>query len=595
MNIENDFLTDFDLFGKLPELYYNGKSKKSSVFGIVLTVIYIVLYIAFLIYKLVRMFKRVDVTFYDSYTFKGLPSIKLTNNEFYGGFAMGGIVDKKMYYITVDYVTEVKENGIPKINTVPVETDICKLEWFGSEYQEIFSDQPLHNYYCIKDFSGMVLEGYSNLERYSYFHVKFYPCVGTTDEGEECYDLIDRYKFFALNKVELKFQDNELNPEDFKTPVIRRELDMNSPIFMNLYQLVYSYIQIVNIETDEDITGLNFFTDNIRKEQYTKYDESFIIASPSPCTNILTEKGCPVAEFTLQLAAKVLTQKRQYTQLIDVLGDVGGLMEILYSLFNIISSLVTEVLYDKSLVNSLFSFDLNKKYVVFNHAKNKMKSLQENNVKKDIQKMGTLNLKEKIQELENNNNNIEIYAQENSGKRKIISKTNVLKTKKQIIMRKKPQYSGTTKFSKTSNILLKEQISPKENAPSNDNKIFLEKNKIISDNIHNINNKNLRTNTDNVNISEKDLTNIYINNWLICCFWCSSRKKNVNKILFDEGSKIITQRLDILVMFNHFYVIEIMQKKLGIEARGMNMSDNCKEILQIYNTSNNNYKTINNL
>ena len=595
MNIENDFLTDFDLFGKLPELYYNGKSKKSSVFGIVLTVIYIVLYIAFLIYKLVRMFKRVDVTFYDSYTFKGLPSIKITNNEFYGGFAMGGIVDKKMYYITVDYVTEVKENGIPKINTVPVETDICKLEWFGSEYQEIFSDQPLHNYYCIKDFSGMVLEGYSNLERYSYFHVKFYPCVGTTDEGEECYDLIDRYKFFALNKVELKFQDNELNPEDFKTPVIRRELDMNSPVFMNLYQLVYSYIQIVNIETDEDITGLNFFTDTIRKEQYTKYENSFIIASPSPCTDILTEKGCPVAEFTLQLAAKVLTQKRQYTQLIDVLGDVGGLMEILYSLFNIISSLVTEVLYDKSLVNSLFSFDLNKKYVVFNHAKNKMKSLQENNVKKDIQKMGTLNLKEKIQELENNNNNIEIYAQENSGKRKIISKTNVLKTKKQIIMRKKPQYSGTTKFSKTSNILLKEQISPKENAPSNDNKIFLEKNKIISDNIHNINNKNLRTNTDNVNISEKDLTNIYINNWLICCFWCSSRKKNINKILFDEGSKIITQRLDILVMFNHFYVIEIMQKKLGIEARGMNMSDNCKEILQIYNTSNNNYKTINNL
>ena len=48
-------------------------------------------------------------------------------------------------------------------------------------------------------------------------------------------------------------------------------------------------------------------------------------------------------------------------------------------------------------------------------------------------------------------------------------------------------------------------------------------------------------------------------------------------------------------MFDHFYVIEIMQKKLGIEARGMNMSDNCKEILQIYNTSNNNYKTINNL
>ena len=111
MNIENDFLTDFDLFGKVPELYYKGRSKKSSTFGIILTVIYIVLYIAFLIYKLVRMFKRVDMTFYDSYTFNGLPSIKLTNNEFFGGFGMGGIIDERMYYLTVEYVSLVNQNG----------------------------------------------------------------------------------------------------------------------------------------------------------------------------------------------------------------------------------------------------------------------------------------------------------------------------------------------------------------------------------------------------------------------------------------------------------------------------------------------------
>ena len=47
-------------------------------------------------------------------------------------------------------------------------------------------------------------------------------------------------------------------------------------------------------------------------------------------------------------------------QLIDVLGDVGGLMEILFTFLNIISSLLTEILYDKSLVNDLFSFDIEK-------------------------------------------------------------------------------------------------------------------------------------------------------------------------------------------------------------------------------------------
>ena len=105
MNIENDFLTDFDLFGKPPEFYYKGRSKKSSIFGIILTVIYVILYIAFLIYKLIRMFKRVDVTFYDSYTFQGIPSLPLTNNEFYGGFGMGGIVDERMYHLELYFVS----------------------------------------------------------------------------------------------------------------------------------------------------------------------------------------------------------------------------------------------------------------------------------------------------------------------------------------------------------------------------------------------------------------------------------------------------------------------------------------------------------
>ena len=97
MNIENDFLSDFDLFGKRPELYYKGKSKKASTLGLTLTIIYIILYIAFLIYKFVRMIRRVDVTFYDSYTFQGLPAINLTNNEFYAAMGLGGIVDERMY------------------------------------------------------------------------------------------------------------------------------------------------------------------------------------------------------------------------------------------------------------------------------------------------------------------------------------------------------------------------------------------------------------------------------------------------------------------------------------------------------------------
>ena len=223
MNIENDFLTDFDLFGKIPELYYKGKSKKSSKFGLTLTVIYIILYIAFLIYKLVRMFKRTDVTFYDSYTFQGLPSINVTNNEFYGGFGMGGIVDDRMYYLIVTYVSKWKVSGKWQNITKVLQTDICNIDWFGPDYKDIFADKPLEQYYCIKDVSGMVLEGYSNLERYSYFNVKFFPCVGTSPSGRPCYNKTRVENFFRVNTIELLIQSNDLNPEDYKTPVIRKK------------------------------------------------------------------------------------------------------------------------------------------------------------------------------------------------------------------------------------------------------------------------------------------------------------------------------------------------------------------------------------
>ena len=113
---------------------------------------------------------------------------------------------------------------------------------------------------------------------------------------------------------------------------------MNSPVFSGLFQFIYSYIQIVNIETDEDITGLNFFTDHIRKETYTRYEDSFIIASPFIYGDPLTNPNAPIADVTLQLDSKVLTEKRQYTQLIDVLGEIGGLMEMIYSLFSLICS-----------------------------------------------------------------------------------------------------------------------------------------------------------------------------------------------------------------------------------------------------------------
>ena len=63
----------------------------------------------------------------------------------------------------------------------------------------------------------------------------------------------------------------------------------------------------------------------------------------------------PICEIIIRLSSKVLTQKRKNTNLIEVLADVGGFMKVVLSMFKIITPLITDILYDKALVNNLFS------------------------------------------------------------------------------------------------------------------------------------------------------------------------------------------------------------------------------------------------
>jgi len=306
-------LFDIDLFSKEPNLYYKGKSQKNTIIGLIFTIIHILLFISYLIYKLIRMFKRKDVVFYDSYAYdKEIPSINLTKENFNGAFTVGGLIDETLYYIKAYYIKEV--NNI-KIEEEELEIETCNIEKFGTKYKELFKEEPLKESYCLKNVN-QTLEGYSYLDRFSYFNLQIYPCVNQTRDGRPCKDNNILYNFFIKKKVEFKMQDNMLTPEDYKIPLKPSKKDITCPIFLHLYQQTYSYIQIVRVETDEDITGIKLNPRN-NVEVFTKYQDSFVITAPG--TDEILKTGGPVCDLTLQLAANVLTQRRNYKTLLDVM------------------------------------------------------------------------------------------------------------------------------------------------------------------------------------------------------------------------------------------------------------------------------------
>ena len=563
--IDCDLIQNFDLFGKQPEFFYKGKSQRVSWFGRIFSVFYIVLYVAFVIYKLVRMLKKVDIDFYETYAFSGIPSIKLNNDLFYGGFTIGGLIDETLYFPVVYHYTETTVNGVREsLPPEPVALTQCSLDMFGKRFQPLFADRQLDNLYCMEDVHE-TLAGYSNLDEYSYYYIMIMPCIGYNLRGELCQPLENVTAFFQQTHLEFKMQDIVMTPKDYDNPSIARNMDIQGPVFSFLYQSIYTYMQIVNLETDQDWLGFEALSD-IKKEQFLRYDESWIIAAPSPHMNGL-KAMTPVCDITIQLSAKVLTTKRANTKLIEVLGDVGGLMEVVWSAFNILSIFITDLLYDIDIVNSLFSFDLSKKTVKIkkdskdNYDLSDVDEINIYNAKKS-KNTHTIKFSTQIKEKEENTETPAVEQIKTKKKKKIKSKRTIASSNN--ANDEKNSYNHNMNFNTNENKKVNE----------------VEKQTIMSNNLmashENLNELKKTVDAKNSEIFDEIKINKF---FIVFAFCCIRKRKNINNYVLDEGLNLIGKRLDVFNIFKRLYYDEKVQRSYMIGEEEFAMSEECKEKL----------------
>ena len=131
-----NFLKQSDMFGKEAKLFYKKEDQLSTKFGIFCSFGYYLAYICFFSYKLYRMVNHLDVTAYDTFKYISLqPKIKLSKDNFYGGFALqdpktyDSIIDESIYFPKA-YYKEAIRNGANKTwewTTRPLELEICKI------------------------------------------------------------------------------------------------------------------------------------------------------------------------------------------------------------------------------------------------------------------------------------------------------------------------------------------------------------------------------------------------------------------------------------------------------------------------------------
>ena len=227
--MKNNYLArlfqEIDIFGKKPQLYYKKKKKKKSNIGSFFTIIYAAIYIGIFAYKLFRMIKNEDGIFTDSNINPEKPeSIHLTNEIFYFGFALEDpltydtILNERIYYPRAFYKRGVREGDEWKWETKEIELERCKLEKFGSKYQEIFAKKHLNLHYCFKKMDYL-LEGHFSYDLYSMFYVSLYPCKNTTENNNHCLPLEEIDYYLKGTFITLEIQDIILSPNDYNSPI----------------------------------------------------------------------------------------------------------------------------------------------------------------------------------------------------------------------------------------------------------------------------------------------------------------------------------------------------------------------------------------
>ena len=364
--INYNFIQDIDMFGRKLKLYYNGKARKTSWIGTIFTFLYMSIFLSFFIYKVKRVMNKKDGTFYDTYVFtEQPPSIKLSNDNFYGGFALedpetyDSFIDETIYFPKAYFKKAERHGNNWEWSVKELELERCQLEKFGSLYRDKFKGKPLNNLYCFKDMDETLI-GHFSYDNYSLFYISFFPCVNTSENNNKCkpIEVIDYYLNDSF--ISFEMQDIELTPQNYNSPAIQRDKDFYTKIGKKVFQEMHAFFQIVNIETETDFLGLNNFL-SFKSEKFLKYDSVSILSNY--VERNIYETGDSFCDVSLKLSDKILTQRRTYTKLLEILGNIGGLMEVLFSFLSIISSFPTKILYEEALVNNLFQFNLDTKEI----------------------------------------------------------------------------------------------------------------------------------------------------------------------------------------------------------------------------------------
>ena len=358
----NNIFVNFDFFSKRISFFFNEKEKIATFFGLILSLLYILIALAFFAIHCYYIIKRVNVKVNDSTTYSkdNIPNININQNLISFAFGLedpltnNRFIDKSIYYPKIYFYDKTKINGEYNITeTKELEYEICQKANFGVDFENILDENELNNSYCLKDYNISLIGGY-NYDRMSYITINIYPCKNASENESMCQpqNVIDSYLNGGF--ISLLATDIGLSPSNFSFPVMPSLKYLRTTIDQSLYKEFNIYYSITEINTD-----ISFFAEKLKKEKYLQFSkeyETFLFRNEKDYYN-----GNEILSITIGLEDKVHIQKRTYSKINEVFFILGGYMHLLYILFTLLAITSNSLIPELKILNSIFNFNLKEK------------------------------------------------------------------------------------------------------------------------------------------------------------------------------------------------------------------------------------------
>jgi hypothetical protein len=561
-------IKDIDMYSKNIGFYFYNKDRITSKFGFCLTIAYIFISLGLFLYYTWETIKRTNMIVHDSTMYlKETSDINIDQNLFYFAFGVENpktssrFIDESIYYPKVTFFEKIKEGSTLKtIEEKEVEIERCKQEKFGDKYQNLFVKDELNNSYCINDINKSLTKKFS-FDRISYIKIEIHACINTTENNNHCKpkEVIDEHisgTFFSLVA-----KDIGLDPANYSDPIIATLRDLHTTIDKKFFRDFILYFGLTEVQTDEGLLN-----EKIHKERYMNFiktTQAFYYRDEEHYYN-----GETMCEIQIKIGEDIRVHKRTFRKMTEVFAITGGYMQLISTIFKILTLLSNKLGYEIKMVNSLFNI-----YPKRNKIKLKYRLQNKFDDKKDKLSTKQFSLyRIKNSTLSSNNNKIAIHGiDKHSVNRLNINDYLVNSIKFNNCLNSNSPNPNQYKNSRTSKTITDENVSPiEDNVRESSNNYIGSKNKSKISLLNlgiNIFNNNSFYNKNNIGIKNRSIftetveeinmksTNVKMN---VFYYYLFSRCKNskVELNLFNLAISFYKKKLDIIHLFCIILLIE---------------------------------------